>query len=99
MEKLYKPPFRKFVKKQNRPLQLAVEDEIEKVGENPDIGETKSGDLQGIQVRKFKFQRQNFLLAYRIIGPEIIFYTIGIHENFYRDLKIYLKEIEKSDYS
>ena len=99
MEKLYKPPFRKFVKKQTRPLQLAVEDEIEKVGENPDIGETKLGDLQGIQVRKFKFQRQNFLIAYRVTGPEIIFYTIGTHENFYRDLKIYLKEIEKSDYS
>jgi hypothetical protein len=29
----------------------------------------------------------------------IIFYSIGTHENFYRDLKRYLKEIEKSDYS
>lgn len=99
MEMLYKPPFRKFVKKQTRPLQLAVEDEVEKIAKNPAIGETKKGDLQGVQVHKFKFQRQNFLMAYRVAEPDIIFYSIGIHENFYRDLKRYLKEIEKSDYS
>ena len=99
MVKLYKPPFRKFVKKQTRPLQLAVEDEIERIVEDPVIGESKLGDLQGTQVHKFKFQRQNFLIAYRVTEPEIIFYTIGTHENFYRDLKRYLKEIEKSDYS
>ena len=99
MEMIYKPPFRKFVKKQTRPLQLAVEDEIERIIENPIIGETKIGDLQGIQVHKFKFQRQSFLVAYRVAEPDIIFYSIGTHENFYRDLKIYLKEIEKSDHS
>lgn len=30
MEMIYKPLFRKFVKKQNRPLQLAAEDEVER---------------------------------------------------------------------
>ena len=99
MEMIYKPPFRKFVKKQNRPLQLAAEDEVERIAEDPLIGETKLGDLHGIQVHKFKFQRQSFLTAYRVIGPEIIYYSMGPHENFYRDLKRYLKEIEKSDYS
>jgi hypothetical protein len=99
METFYKPPFKKFVKKQTRPLQLAVEDETEKIAKNPVIGETKLGNLQGIQVHKFKFQRQNFLIAYRVTGPDIFFYSIGTHENFYRDLKRYLKEIEKNDYS
>jgi len=99
MGMMYKPPFRNFVKKQTRPLQLAVEDEIERSVEDPVIGEFKPGDLQGIEVHKFKFQRQSFLIAYRVAGPDIIFYSIGTHENFYRDLKRYLKEIEKSDYS
>ena len=99
MEMIYKPPFRKFVKKQTRPLQLAVEDEIERIVEDPVIGESKLCDLQGIQVHQFKFQRQSFLVAYRVAGSDIIFYSIGTHENFYRDLKRYLKEIEKSDYS
>jgi len=95
----YKPPFRKFVKKQTRPTQLAVEDEIERISENPAIGETKLGDLQSIKVHKFKFQKQSFLIAYRHAEPDIVFYLIGTHENFYRDLKRYLKEAEKSDYS
>ncbi len=99
MEMIYKPPFRNFVKKQTRPLQLAVEDEIERIVGDPVIGESKLGDLLGIQVHKFKFQRQSFLVAYRVAGPDIIFYSIGTHENFYRDLKRYFKEIEKSDYS
>ena len=80
-------------------MQLAVEDEIERISENPAIGEIKSGDLQGIQVHKFKFQRQSFLIAYRVAEPDIVFYLIGIHENFYRDLKRYIKGTEKSDYS
>jgi len=99
MERLYKPPFRKFVKKQTRPLQLAIEDEIEKIARNPAIGETKIGDLQGIQAYKFKFQRQNFLIAYRVTESDLLFYSIGTHENFYRDLKKYLKEIKQNDFS
>ena len=95
MEILYKPPFRKFVKKQTRPLQLAIEDEIEKIAKNRSIGELKIGDLQGFQVHKFRFQRQNLLIAYRVIESDILFYLIGPHENFYRELKRYLKEIEK----
>ena len=95
MELLYKSAFRKFVKKQTRPLQLAIEDEIEKIARNPAVGETKIGDLQGVQVHKFKFQRQNLLIAYRATESDILFYFIGTHENFYRELKRYLKEIEK----
>jgi hypothetical protein len=94
MEMIYKPPFRKFVKKQTRPLQLAAEDEVERIAEDPLIGETKLGDLHGIQIHKFKFQRHSFLIAYRVAGPKIIFYSMGPHENVYRDLKRYLKEIE-----
>ena len=88
-----------MIKPKNASLQLAVEDETEKIAKNPVIEKTKLGDLQGIQVHKFKFQRQNFLIAYCVTGPDIFFYSIGTHENFYRDLKRYLKEVEKSDYS
>jgi hypothetical protein len=95
MEIFYKPPFRKFIKKQTRPFQLAIEDEIEKIVKNRSIGETKKGDLQGFQVYKFDFQRQKLLIAYRVIDSDILFYSIGPHENFYRELKRYLKEIDK----
>lgn len=92
MDVYYKSPFKKFVKKQARPLQLSIEDEVEAIIENPATGESKKGDLQGFQVHKFRSKKQKFLIAYRTFETQIIFYLIGTHENFYRDLKKYLKE-------
>lgn len=99
----YKPPFSRFVKKAHRPLQLAIEDVTDEICENPAIGEAKVGDLAGIWIYKFKFQRQEYLVAYRPPSPEaqrqgvnvelltIDFYQAGSHENFYDELKRYLK--------
>lgn len=100
----YKPPFAKFVKKQPAPLQLAIEDAVEEVCKKPEIGEMKTGDLQGIRVLKFTHKKQEYLVAYRPpTGEELLrgcvdvellqieFYQAGTHENFYSDLKKYLK--------
>ena len=92
METFYKPPFKKFVKKQARPLQLSIEDEIEKIIENPAAGETKKGDLKEFRVHKFAYKKQKLLIAYRVSETGILFYMVGTHENFYRNLKKYLKE-------
>ncbi len=104
MHRSYKPPFKHYVKKAHRPLRLAIEDEVERVCETPEIGEPKQGDLAGIRVHKFKFNRQEYLLAYRpptekamndvrqIEFLVIDFYQIGSHENFYDELKRYLRE-------
>jgi hypothetical protein len=92
MKSFYKPPFRKFVKKQTRPLQLSIEDEIEKILENPRIGESKRGDLLGFRVHKFSFKKQRLLIAYKVSPNEMLFYMVGSHENFYRNLKKYVKE-------
>ena len=92
MRPFYKPPFKKYVKKQARPLQLSIEDEIEKIIENPAMGETKKGDLRECRVHKFTFKKQKLLIAYKVFTNEILFYMVGPHENFYRNLKKYLKE-------
>lgn len=94
MDILYKSPFKKFVKKQSRAFQMAIEDEAEIVINTPDIGEAKKGDLSGFRVHKFKFQKQKYLIAYKAESKSIIFYMIDTHENFYRNLKQYLKEVE-----
>jgi len=103
MKPNYKSPFSKFVKKARKPLQLAIEDAVEDVCENPEIGEAKVGDLVGIWVYKFRFNRQEYLVAYRPpslaakqqgVGVELLmidFYQVGSHENFYEELKRYLK--------
>jgi hypothetical protein len=64
----------------------------------------KLGDLLGFHVWKLKFNRQQFLIAYRPPGKEQVvgdpeieflvvdFYKVGPHENFYDELKRYAKE-------
>jgi len=94
MRTFYKSAFKKYIKKQSRAFQLAAEDEIEKIIGDPDAGEAKKGDLGGFRVHKFKFQRQEYLIAYETQGEDMIVYMIGPHENFYRELKKYLRETE-----
>ncbi|MFC1811588.1 type II toxin-antitoxin system RelE/ParE family toxin [Thermodesulfobacteriota bacterium] len=94
MDAFFKPLFKKFVKKQTRSFQLVIEDEVEKIIITPDIGETKKGDLTGFRVHKFSHRKQNFLIAYRSQNENIIFIKVGPHENFYRELKKYLREVE-----
>ena len=93
---LYKSPFKKFVKKQNRAFQLAIEDEAEYIKNSPEIGETKKGDLSDILIHKFDFQRQGYLMAYKLQKDHITYYMIGTHENFYRELKCYIKEVDQT---
>lgn len=100
---IYKPPFSRFVKKAHKPLQLAIEDAVELICETPEVGEAKVGDLAGIWVYKFRFNRAEYLIAYRPpteaqrksgIDVEILaidFCQVGSHENFYDELKRYLK--------
>ena len=95
----YKKPFIQLVKKVNRPLQLAIEDAVKVVCANPKLGEGKSGDLLGIYVYKFRFNRQEYLMAYSYEELEgvttlawIDFYRAGSHENFYLDLKRFLRQ-------
>jgi len=68
-----------------------VEDEI---ANNPLLGEEKIGDLKGVWVYKFKVFDQQILLAYQVEKDKeaVIFVVVGGHENFYRDLKQYLKK-------
>ena len=103
MKPNYKPPFSRFVKKAHKPLQLAIEDAVDMVCNDPEVGEVKVGDLAGIWVYKFRFNRQEYLIAYRPptleagrqgIDVELLiidFYHAGSHENFYDELKRYLK--------
>jgi hypothetical protein len=71
-----------------------VEDEVEKVIIDPEIGESKKGDLKGFRVHKFSFKKRQFLMAYRFQETGIVFFMIGPHENFYSELKRYLREVE-----
>ena len=57
METNFKRPFAQYVKKAHKPLQLAIEDEVDVVCDDPEIGELKVGDLAGIRVHTSRFSR------------------------------------------
>lgn len=75
-------------KKKLHPNQINVLDAtIREMIKNPDIGDLKKGDLQGIRVYKFKVVGQEYLLAYIASENQLSLLNMGTHENFYRDLK------------
>ena len=91
MEILQPPLFARKVKKFHCDQKLALDEEIKRIVSNPNIGEQKKGDLQGIYVHKFKIGDALYLLSYRIKNSILELITIGPHENYYRDLKSYEK--------
>ena len=69
----------------------ALDLEVKNIAENPSLGEEKKGDLKGVFVHKFKLKTNLYLLAYRKADKDLELVMIGSHENYYRDLKSYLK--------
>ena len=89
MKIMQKPRFEKAIKKLHQNQKADVKKAIEAIVLDPEIGQMKKGDLEGVRVHKFKMVKQEILLAYTY-EDEIITLTllnIGSHENFYRDLK------------
>jgi mRNA interferase RelE/StbE len=83
--------FENKVKKLSKEEKELLDDEIRKIADSPLIGEEKKGDLRGIYVHKFKIKSLQYLLSYRMIKSDMELIMIGPHENYYKDLKSYLK--------
>lgn len=83
------PTFGKQLKKifanQKKDLDLVITEIIA----NPHLGDTKKGDLSGVQVYKFNMVNQLTLLAYIWDKDDemLTLLSLGSHENFYRNLK------------
>jgi mRNA-degrading endonuclease RelE of RelBE toxin-antitoxin system len=83
--------FEKKVKKMSKPERDSLNREIKRIAEDPGIGTEKKGDLRGVFVYKFKFKTTQCLLAYRMVAGDLELVMAGPHENYYRDMKQYLK--------
>jgi len=81
------PLFKKAYKKLHKIERTKVDEAIQQIIKNPDIGQAKKGDLAGVFVYKFKIQTKQILLAYEWNPAERLLLALGVHENFYRDLK------------
>ncbi len=91
MKILQSRSFERKVKKITKTEKKKLDEHIRKIANNPSIWSEKKGDLRGVYVHKFKIQKNQYLLAYRFVGDDLELIMIGPHENYYRDLKSYLK--------
>ena len=81
--------FKKTVKKLPIQHKEMLDEEIRKLIKKPELGEQKKGDLDFLMVHKFKLSNQEVLLGYIYERNELILtlLKLGVHENFYRDIK------------
>ena len=87
--------FEKKVKKFSKQEKKILDKEVNIIVDNPAIGEGKRGDLEQVFIHKFKIKTVEHLLAYRIVDENLELIMLGLHENYYRDLKKYVKKNKK----
>jgi len=87
--RLFKNRIKKFSKSQKSEL----DNVIRLLLKHPYSGNQKKGDLKGVFVYKFKIKNSLFLIAYRFSESLLELIMIGEHENYYRTLKSYIKNI------
>ncbi len=89
MNILQKPLFQKAYKKLHKNQKKDIDGAIQTIMEDPNMGQSKTGDLSNVLVYKFKMVKQLTLLAYTYEDQTITLtlLALGTHENFYRDLK------------
>ncbi|MEW4371113.1 type II toxin-antitoxin system RelE/ParE family toxin [Paenibacillus kandeliae] len=90
-----KPAEKYFKKLVEKPLKRLYLDAIQTIRTNPYAGKLKTGDLAGIRGYDIYYQGTNYELAYRIEenddGELIVVILAGTRENFYEQLKRYMK--------
>jgi mRNA-degrading endonuclease RelE of RelBE toxin-antitoxin system len=91
MKILQSRQFERKVKKFTKQEKKSLDKQILKIADNPVIGSEKKGDLRGVYVHKFKIKHTQYLLSYHFAKENLELIMIGPHENYYRDLKSYLK--------
>ena len=91
------PPAAKYIKKiKDKNLKTLYQEAIDKIREDHLIGSLKTGDLAGIYGYDIFYNKTNYELAYRVEYRDdkiIIVIMAGTRENFYNELKNYIKAL------
>ena len=89
------PPAARFLKKlKDKTLKMLYREAIDKIREDHTVGTAKVGDLSGIYGYDIFYNKTNYELAYRVEYVEdkiIVVILAGTRENFYEELKRYIK--------
>ena len=85
------PPAAKFLKKlKDKRLKGLYREAIDKIREDPMVGEAKVGDLSGVYGYDIYYNKTNYELAYTVEYVEdqiVVVIMAGTRENFYDELK------------
>ncbi|MCI9164149.1 MAG: type II toxin-antitoxin system RelE/ParE family toxin [Lachnospiraceae bacterium] len=91
------PPAAKFIKKlKDKKLKMLYQEAVDKIKEDHTVGEVKTGDLSGVFGYDIYYNKINYELAYTVEYLEdkvIVVIMAGTRENFYDQLKQYMKSI------
>ena len=93
MKILLSRSFRNKVKKLGKKEKQVLDSEVKTIAKDPSVGVEKKGDLRGVFVHKFKIKATPYLLSYRLRNENLELIMFGPHENYYRDLKNYLRNL------
>ena len=83
-------------KLKDKKLKSLYKEAIEMICEDYSIGEEKTGDLAGMYGYDIYYNKTNYELAYRVRQLDdliIIIIMAGTRENFYEELKRYIRTI------
>lgn len=89
------PPAARYLKKiKDKQLKLAYQKAVDQILTDHTLGTAKTGDLTGIFGYDIYYNKTNYELAYRVEYKDdkvIIVIMAGTRENFYEQLKRYMK--------
>ena len=87
------PRFERNKRRLTPKQQLAVDEAVKGIMTDPLLGEAKVGALRAIRVHTFKVGPLQLLLAYHFDEQRNVIeaWSVGPHENFYRDLQDYMQ--------
>lgn len=92
---VFLPPAEKFIKKiKDATLKSLIQNKIDEILADPTCGDAKTGDLSGVYCCDIFHNKMNYEIAYSLIeeGEEaIVVILVGTRENFYKELKRYMK--------
>ncbi len=83
--------FERRVKKLSPGHKAILDAQVRSIMDDPSIGDQKKGDLHGVFVHKFYINKTLYLLAYRHTDDLLELIMLGSHQNYYKQLKNYLK--------
>jgi len=89
------PPAARYLKKlKEKALKDKFQAAIDQILRDPYFGEPKTADLRGIYCCDIFHHKTNYELAYTIVeedGKTVVVILAGTRENFYEELKRYMK--------